>query len=216
MKISATDHRNRNERFRANRVFLSRSQAAIEQVAMRFRSSLGISEFVELPLDIAITHLPNCEVMGLKHVPGVTLQQLSHAREQGFKAFGALAHRYGDSIQIVFNDAYQAPQIRVHVMEEVFHLLLGHRPDILRVIPVDGKYRTYDAANEREAYGCAIASLVPFAALHAMLARQTHIRLIAERFCVPLEVVEERIGATNLGELMNMQFRQLARAPAEI
>jgi len=183
---------------------------------MRFRADLGISEFVELPLDIAAARLPNCEVMGLKHVPGVTLELLAYAREQGYRSFGALAKRYGDSIQIVFNDAHQAPQFRVHVMEEVFHLLLGHRPDILSVVPIDGKYRTYDPANEREAYGCAIASLVPFAALHAMLARQTHIRLIAERFCVPLEVVEERIGATNLGELMNMQFRQLALAPAEI
>ena len=212
MTTSGNDPPHRNERFRANRVLLSKSQAAIEQEAMRFRASLGLSDFVELPLEVAVSRLPKCEVMGLRHVPGITLAQLSYAREKGFRRFGAFARRDGDTIQIVFNDAHQAPQIRVNVMEEVFHLLLGHRPDILSRVPIRGNCRTYDPETESQAYGCAIAALVPFAALEALLAQQTHIRRIAEIFCVPLEVVEERIGLTHLGDLMNAQLRQLALA----
>jgi Zn-dependent peptidase ImmA (M78 family) len=213
MKINAVDHRKKNERFRANRFRLSKFQTAVEHEAIRFRAELGISEFVELPLDRAVARLPNCEVMGLKHVPGITLQQLSYAREQGYRSFGALACRVGEAINIVFNDALQPAQIRVYVMEEVFHLLLGHRPNILSFIPVDGNCRTYDSEIEKQAYGCAIASLVPFSALQGMLTHQTHIRRIAEHFSVPLDVVDERVAATNLGDLMNMQFRQLALVP---
>ena len=100
-------------------------------------------------------------------------------------------------------------------MEEIFHVRLGHRPDILTVVPVDGRHRTYDASAENEAYGCAIASLVPFSGLQAMLARQTHIARIAEHFCVTVGVIEERIGAADLGELMNTQFRQMALVPID-
>jgi hypothetical protein len=53
-----------------------------------------------------------------------------------------------------------------------------------------------------EAYGCATATLVPFAGLEAMLARQTHIARIAEHFAVEVDVVQERIGATNLDDLL--------------
>ena len=77
----------------------------------------------------------------------------------------------------------------------------------------DGRYRTHDVSRELEAYGCATAALVPLAGLHLMLARQTHIARIAEHFAVHVDVVHERIGATNLGDLMNAQFKQFALAP---
>lgn len=181
---------------------------------MRLRAELAISEFVELPLDVAVRCLPECEVLALRHVPGMTLKLLSYARTDGYRRFGALACRNGDRIQIVFNDAHPPPLVRVNVMEEIFHVLLGHRPDVLTLVPRDGRYRTHNGANEAEALGCAMASLVPFAGLQAMLASQWHIARIAEHFAVPIDVVHDRIAATNLGELMNAQFRQFALVPA--
>lgn len=183
---------------------------------MQLRTELHISEFAELPLYLASASLPNCEILGLRHVPGMTLKMLSYARTDGYSRFGALARRDGDSIQIVFNDAHHPFQVRVNVMEEFFHLRLGHRPDVLSVVPVNGNCRTYDAQNEKEAYGCAIASLIPFGGLQAMLVQHAHIRRIAEHFAVPVDVVHERIGATNLGDLMNAQLRQFALLPTAI
>jgi hypothetical protein len=107
---------------------------------------------------------------------------LSYARERGYSRFSAFARRDGAEIQIVFNDAHRAPQIRVNVMEELFHIRLGHRPGILSIVPRNGNCRTSNAHNETEAYGCATAALVPFVALEAMLTRQTHIGKIAEHF----------------------------------
>lgn len=210
MTTSANQPPRKSERFRAYLSRLSPLQVAVEQTAMRFRADLGISDFVELRLDVAALSIPGCEIFGLRHVPGITLRHLIHARTVAYRTFGALARRDGDSVQIVFNDAHQAPLIRVNVMEEIFHLLLGHRPSIVSAVARDGRYRTHDSVNEKEAEACAKAALVPFAGLQAMLDRQSHIARIAEHFCVPVDVVQERIGATQLGALMNTHFRQFA------
>lgn len=99
-----------------------------------------------------------------------------------------------------------------HAGPEIFHVRLGHRPDVLTIVPINGNCRTYDAKKESEASGCAIAALVPFSALQVMLAQRVHIRRIAEHVAVPVEVVHERIGATGLGYLMNAQLVQLSLA----
>src|SRR5438270_629370 len=101
MTTSGNDPPIRNERFHAHHGRLSRLQVAVEQQAMRLRAELGISAFEYLPLELAVTCLPNCEVLGLRHVPGITLQMLSYARTDGYRRFGALARRDGDNIQIV-------------------------------------------------------------------------------------------------------------------
>lgn len=215
MTISATKTLPKNERFRAHLPRLPPLQVAIEQKAMRFRADLGISEFVELPLDVAARAIPGCEVLGLRHLPGVTFQDVIYARTVGYHRVSALAKRIEDSIYVVFNDAHPVAQVRVNVMEEIFHVLLGHRPDIVTVVPRDGRCRTHDAKNEAEAEGCAKAALVPFAPLQAMLARQTHIARIAEHFGVSIDLIHDRIGATRLGDLMNAQFRQFALVPEQ-
>ena len=180
---------------------------------MHFRAQLGISEYEELPLELTTRAIPGCEILALRHLPGVTFNHIVYARTVGYHKISAMAKRIEDTVYIVFNEEHHPLQVRVDVLEEIFHVLLGHRPDIVTVIPRDGRYRTYDADNEAEAQGCAKAALVPFAALYAMLTRQMHIRRIAEHFAVPVEVVHERIGATCLGELMNLQFPQYALMP---
>jgi hypothetical protein len=212
MTINESKIHKRNERLRAHRSRLSTFQSAIERHAIRFRAHLNVSEYCYLPLELALTRLPNAEVIGLKHVPGMTLDILSRARTTQYRSFGALARREGDKIQIVFNDAYDPRVICVNVMEEVFHVLLGHQPDILRIVPIAGRHRTYDISKEDEAYGCAIATLVPFAGLYAMLTQRLPVARIAEHFFVPINVIQERIAATDLGHLANQQFLQLALA----
>jgi Zn-dependent peptidase ImmA (M78 family) len=182
---------------------------------MRFRASLGISEFVELPLDVAVLGIPGCQVRSLRNLAGVLLQDVIYARTVGYNRVGAFAKRIGDSLYIVFNDAHPVTRIRVNVMEEIFHVLLGHRPDIVTVVPRDGNCRTHDPHNEYQAEECAKAALLPFAALQALLAQQVHIARIAEHFGVTMDLVHHRIGVTDLGELMNAQIRQYALVPIQ-
>jgi Zn-dependent peptidase ImmA (M78 family) len=212
MTQSATEYQPKNERHRRNRQRLSESQISIERHAIRLRSELRVSDFCALPHDAALARIPNCEVWALKNLPGVKFETVNHFRTDGFH-IGAFAIRDEAGVVIVFNDAHPPNAVRVNLMEEFFHIWLGHRPDVLSVYGEHGSLRTHDAAKEHEAYGCAIAALLPYAGLEALLARGSHVDLIAERFAVPTLVVEQRIAATKLGDLANSTNPQLALTP---
>jgi Zn-dependent peptidase ImmA (M78 family) len=182
---------------------------------MRLRAELGVSDYDYLPLETAVTCIPNCEFLSLRHVPSIPFEVLIYFRTDGYH-IGAFALPDERGVKIVYNDAHPPNAVRVNVMEELFHLRLGHKPDILSVVSRNGRHRTYDVGKEDEALGCAVATLVPFAGLHAMLSRQMHIRRIAEHFAVPVEVVERRIGSTNLGDLMNAQLHRFALMPEDL
>lgn len=210
MTRSVVDLKKKNERSRARRSGLPSAQFEIEERAIRLRARLRISEYQYLPHEAALGLIPNCEVWALKNIPGITLEDLVHFRTGGYH-IGAMAFRVDDSVMIAFNDAHPAPAVRVNLMEEFFHVWLGHRPDVLRVYPLNqGSHRRHDPMKEEEAYGCAIAALVPFAGLEAMLARGEHVARIAEHFCVPVDVVMLRISVTQMGDLANARERQLA------
>jgi hypothetical protein len=215
MNKSALQQKIKNERFNRHRFRLSATQTEIERHAMRLRDAIALSDYEYLPHEAAVATLGECEVVALKNVPGITLEQLLHARTDGSHV-GAFAFRDGQQMNIVFNDVHSPMQVRVNIMEELFHLRLGHEPDIVSLVPVDGQRRTYCPKKESEAYGCGIAALVPFGGLHAMLAGQAHVTRIAEHFAVPVDVVHERIAATNLGGLANARQSQLVLVPRDV
>lgn len=175
---------------------------------MRLRAELNISELEPLEQHRALDLIPNCEVWALKNIPGLPFEVLNHFRTDGYQ-FGAFAYQDTDGAhQIVFNDAHPPAQVRVHLMEEYFHIRLGHPPDVVRLYPRDGRHRTHNNAKEDEAYGCGIAALVPYGGLEALLARGSDLRRIAEHYVVPLDVVDLRIAATKLDPSVQLSSRQ--------
>jgi hypothetical protein len=176
---------------------------------MRLRAELNISDLDPLDQGRALSLIPNCHVWALKNIPGLPFEFVNHFRTDGYQ-LGAFAYRDADGDhQIVFNDAHQPAHVRVHLMEEFFHIRLGHRPDVVRLYPTDGRHRTHSSAKEDEAYGCGIAALVPLGGLETLLVRGWDLRRITEHFVVPLDVVELRVAATNLGHLVSSTSRQL-------
>lgn len=177
---------------------------------MRLRAELQLSDLDPLSHEDALSLIPSCEVWALKNVPRLPYEHVVHFRTEGFQC-GALAFKDADGdLRIVFNDAHPPAAVRVHLMEEFFHIRLGHPPDTIRLYPQNGIHRTHDYAKEDEAYGCGIAALVPYGALEAMLAHGAHIARIAEHFGVPVSVVELRISVTRLGHLISSPLRQLS------
>jgi hypothetical protein len=211
MRESARDPPKKTDRARAYHTRLSLGQVSIELHAMELRAQLGLDEFCNLSQEQALRLIPDCEIHAVKNVHGILFETLLEFHTDG-RHIGAFAVKIGRSVHIVFNDAYPVTDVRVHMMEEFFHLRLGHPPDTVRLYAMDGRFRTYNQQNEDEAYGSALAALVPFAGLQDMLARGTHICRIAEHFVVPISVVQERIAATNLGHLASTsaQLRLLA------
>jgi hypothetical protein len=193
------------------RVRVNSAQFTIEHHAMQLRSELRLSDQEFLHHELALRLIPKCEVWALKNIPNLPFEHVVHFREWP-RQFGAFAYKDPDGdYRIVFNDSYSHEAVRVHLMEEFFHIRLGHSFDTVRLYPTPGQTpRTHSHSKEQEAYGCAMAALVPYGGLEAMLARGEHIARIAECYCVPVHVVEHRIGVTGLSDLITSHHRQLS------
>ena len=184
-------------------------QLAVERQAMALRDELGLADMDALAQDQALATVRNCQVWPLKNLRELGFEHLLHFRGAG-RHIGAFAVKdeSGD-IDIVFNDEHPPADVRVHLMEEIFHIRLGHPFDTLRIYADRRVSRTYSEAKEDEAFGCGVAALLPYGGLYAMLARGDHIARIAEHFTVPIPVVQFRVGATKLGDFAVAPARQL-------
>lgn len=100
---------------------------------------------------------------------------------------------------IVLNSTHASTRQHATLMEELFHIRLGHKPCRVFQCPETGiMRREFDSKIEVEARHSAFASLVPFAALRDMLHSGGTIESIAEHFCVSIDVVNFRLNVTKL------------------
>jgi len=182
--------------------------ARFEVHAIDIRQELNLDDSERLPHDRALALLPNLHVHEFSRL-AVEQRHVDHMRTAGYKEWSGLAHTKPDgSHHIIVNDAHQGHDARVTLMEEFFHLYLGHPTETIRRYPAKGHHRSYNEAKEREAYGCALASLVPYYGLAGFLSQGVHHARIAERFDVSVPVVRERISMTSLGDLSNRTVLQ--------
>jgi hypothetical protein len=188
---------------------LSPLQRKIELNAIKLRAELGLRDHQALDQAMAFALIPNCTVTAFRHILGLEFRYLNHFRNDGYGC-GAFAVRDTDgSVDVLFNDARPPNEVRVFLMEEFFHLWLNHTPDRVRLYGDRTAYRTFDHLKEEEALGSSMAALVPYHGLEALLLRDVHISRIAERYVVPVEVVESRISLTRLDRLAATSIRQL-------
>jgi Zn-dependent peptidase ImmA (M78 family) len=106
-----------------------------------------------------------------------------------------------EMILVVYNDSHPPRRTRATLMEEFFHLWLGHRPTRLKVFSDGKSKRDFDRAKESEAYGSGAAALVPYKALREMLTKGSAVRVIADHFLVSEQLVEFRIRVCKLASL---------------
>src|SRR5258708_31405712 len=144
MTKSSSGPATNNERNRSTRSRLTPWQLGIERHAMRLRSELAISDEQCLGHVLALGLIPRCEIWALKNI---------QARQ-----FGAFAYKDKDGdYRIVFNDSYPLEAVRVYLMEEFYHIRLGHPFDTVRMYVEETKgHRTHCNAKEKEAYGCSV------------------------------------------------------------
>ena len=182
--------------------------ARLEVRAVEVRQKLLLDDSERLPHDRALALLPDLFVHEFSRLP-VEQCHIEHMRNEGRQEWSGLAYTKPDgSHYIVINDAHHEHDIRVTLMEEFFHLYLKHPTETVRRYHANGDHRSYNAAKEREAYGCAFASLVPYHGLAGLLSQGVHHARIAEHFDVSVPVVHERISMTSLGGLSNSTIRQ--------
>ena len=102
---------------------------------------------------------------------------------------------------VVYNANHPETRIRATLMEELFHLRLGHKPTTVRTFQVGERVRDFDSAKEGEAYGSGAAALVPYKPLRAMLTSGMSVHDIAVHFEVSDQLVQFRINVSRLGRL---------------
>jgi hypothetical protein len=103
---------------------------------------------------------------------------------------------------VLYNDSHPETRVRSTLMEEFFHLWLGHPPTHLRVHVGKTAGRDFNALKESEAYGSGAASLVPYKPLREMFTRGLSTKNIASHFLVSPELVAFRAKVTKLSRFL--------------
>ncbi len=171
------------------------NQWSNERNALALRDALGLGPRDALPHDEAFARLPGVEVFAHGDVPAaaVFIEQLRNAG----RTWSGVTCPLSDGAIVIYNDAHPLTRVRATLMEEYFHIKLGHPPSVLKLHAPQA--RTHDAAVESEAYGSGAAALVPFAGLRLLIDEdRANGREIADVFEVSPELVVFRAKVTKL------------------
>jgi len=165
---------------------------------------------VDAPLDhnLAFTLLPAVTVLPHGQLP-LAQVFIDHFRGKGSASWSGMAISFNDAgVVILYNDSHPTTRMRTTLMEEFFHLWLGHPPSILRVYRDDAG-RSHDPDIENEAYGSGAAALVPYKALRLHVENGHSVRQIADFFEISPDLVVYRSKVTRLYSAMLARIRRV-------
>jgi IrrE N-terminal-like domain len=160
-----------------------------EHNALDLRAELELSLEEPLAYEAAFQLLPAVTVLPHGAIPAAEVHLATLRRNGGASWSGmAFACPSGDEF-VVYNDAHSLARVRATLMEEFFHLRLGHPRSTLRLLSGSEATRSYDRSVEQEAYDSGAAALVPYATLKKMLGQGCDPSVVAEHFGVSTELV---------------------------
>lgn len=169
-----------------------------EHNGIDLREALGLTPKVPLVPEAAFSLLPGVTVMPHGDLPVAQLW-IDHFRSSGLRSWSGMGIPLpsGEAF-VIFNDAHPPNRVRATLMEEFFHLWLGHPATSVRLYSTKGAYRNYDGAIEGEAYGSGAAALVPYVTLKQMVAGHRSAARIAHELNVSQDLVAFRAKVTKL------------------
>lgn len=177
---------------------ISLSKEDLETIAEKFRLDLGLSPIQ--PLDSLKLQVEGVTIVKLSSF--VSLKEeimylLSGASSREWSAMSVPLDIRHEQWAVLLNDAHTIERQRVTVLEEIWHILLGHKlTKISRVSEVYG--RTYDKIEEHDAFYVASASLLPRAAIIDLIRNNYSASEIAFEFGTSHELVDYRIKRLGL------------------
>jgi Zn-dependent peptidase ImmA (M78 family) len=170
-------------------------------------NGLDLRHELKLSLDECLHHEAAFDLLSDVHVLPHTQLQLMPAIASYFS--GSKSGRWSGmcvpcpegETMVIYNGHHPLRRIRATLMEEFFHLWLGHALTRLRLLSDGGARRDFDSDKESEAYGSGAAALVPYKPLRAMLEMGQAIQSIADHFLVSEQLVEFRIKVVKLSRV---------------
>lgn len=177
---------------------LSLSKEELEGIAERFRADLGLGN--DQPLDSLRIQVEGVHIVRLSKtncLEAATVKKLRGDAGGEWSAMSVPIDLDSERWAVLLNDSHAVERQRVTVLEEYWHILLGHKlTKISKVAEAFG--RTYDAAEEHDAYYLAAASLLPKTAVADCVAKRLTSAQIAANFGCSAELADYRIKRLGL------------------
>jgi transcriptional regulator with XRE-family HTH domain len=177
---------------------VSLSKEELEQTAAQFRTDLGLDD--DEPLDSLRLDVEGVDIIGLtqtKCLDNRTVVRLSTDACGEWSAMSVPLDEDHERWAVLLNDCHTVERQRVTLLEEVWHILSGHKlTKIAKIAEAFG--RTYDSTEEHDAYYLASATLLPRSAVASAVGEGKSSSEIALRFGTSPELVEYRIKRLGL------------------
>lgn len=177
---------------------VSLSKEDLEQTAERFRNDLGLSD--DQSLNSLLLDVEGIETIRVSETDCLDRPTIRHLTIQGCDEWSAMSvplDEAHDHWAVLLNDCHTIERQRVTLLEEFWHILLGHKlTKISRVADAYG--RTYDQTEEHDAYYLASATLLPRGAMAAAVTERQTSTSIAKRFGTSSELVDYRLKRLGL------------------
>ena len=174
---------------------VSVSKEELERTAEQFRTELGLAD--DQPLDPLRLNVEGAgiEIIRLTDtdcVDSATIRRLTMESCDEWSAMSVPLDEGQDHWAVLLNDCHTVERQRVTLLEEVWHILLGHK--LVKIAKVVDAYgRTYDSTEEHDAYYLASATLLPRRAIIKAVEKRRSSAEIAKQFGTSPELVEYRI-----------------------
>ncbi|ARQ13151.1 helix-turn-helix domain-containing protein (plasmid) [Rhizobium etli] len=174
------------------------SKEELEQTAEGFRKELELKE--NEPLDPFFLEVESVTVERLKDSSCIderTRKILAGPSCNEWSAMSIPLNATQDSWVVFVNNYHTIERQRVTLLEEYWHILSGHK--LTKIAKIAGSFgRTYDSAEEHDAYFLASATLLPRDAVKRMVSDGKSAAEIASFFGTSPELVEYRIKRLGL------------------
>lgn len=177
---------------------VSLSKEELERAAKKFRLDLGLLS--DDPLDslrievegVSVTPVGQTDCLDAR-----TVKMLRKTASSEWSAMSVPLDPENERWVVLLNDSHSVERQRVTILEEYWHILLGHKlTKIARIAEAYG--RTYDKAEEHDAYYLASATLLPKNAVTKMVGKNFSSLQIAQIFGTSVELVEYRVKRLGL------------------
>jgi transcriptional regulator with XRE-family HTH domain len=176
----------------------SLSKEELERAAEKFRADLGLTP--NEPLDSLRLEADDVRVIAVGKADCLDARIVGQLREKAGGEWSAMSVPLdpgNEKWAVLLNDTHTVERQRVTLLEEFWHILLGHKlTKIARIADAYG--RTYDKAEEHDAYYLAAATLLPKAAIVGAVNEKLSSEQIAEMFGTSSELVDYRIKRLGL------------------
>jgi Zn-dependent peptidase ImmA (M78 family) len=177
---------------------VSLSKDELEQTAEKFRSDLGLKPDQALDsLRLQVEGVTVVRIGQTDCIAADVAKRLGGSAAGEWSAMSVPLDAEHESWAVLLNDRHNLERQRVTILEEFWHILLGHKlTKIARIAEAYG--RTYDKTEEHDAYYLASATLLPKAAIRKAVSQKLSSVDVAAKFGTSSELVEYRIKRLGL------------------